>query len=118
MEIGQRLRVIEPPDLRHEPCDKLDTAVGALGETAQDFAGIRTFVAIAPFIKKALGARGVFGWRQIQESQEIARLVMGTLLFKFFTAFQVNQGRRRRARRALGISAGVMTLRLDEAIPA
>ena len=60
MEIGQRLRVIEPPDLRHEPFDKLEHAVGAIDETAQDFAGIRTFVAIAPFIKKALGARGIY----------------------------------------------------------
>ena len=40
MQVGQRLRVIEPPALGHEAFDELQHAIGAVDEAAQDLAGI------------------------------------------------------------------------------
>ena len=71
MQIGQRFLVIEPSDLGHKALDELKHAVGTIDETAQDFAGIRTFAAISPLVEKPFGARGVLGRRQIEEGEEI-----------------------------------------------
>ena len=86
------MRVIQPPDLGHEALDELENSVGAIDKTAQNLAGIRAFLAVATFVKKALGPSGVFRWREIKEGQKKTRLVVGALLLEFFTAFQVDQG--------------------------
>ena len=78
-------------DCSDEALDELEHAVGAIDKTAQNLAGIRAFLAIATFVKKALGPRDVFRWREIEEGQKIARLVVGALLLEFLTAFEVDQ---------------------------
>ena len=92
MQVSQRLRIIEPPDLGHEALNELQNAVGAIDKAAQNLAGIRAFLAVATFVKESLGPRGVFGGREIKEGQKITRLVVGALLLELLTAFQVDQG--------------------------
>ena len=45
MQIGQRLLVIEPLGFGHKAFDQRENAVGAIDKAAQDFAGIRAFLA-------------------------------------------------------------------------
>ena len=40
MKIGQRLRIIEPIDLRHEALEELQHAIGAVDEAAEQLSGI------------------------------------------------------------------------------
>ena len=81
MQVGQRLAVVEPADLRHEALDQLQHAVGAIDEAAQQLpridAGLR-----AALVEPGLGARGVLGRRQPDEGQEIAALEMRALLLE------------------------------------
>ena len=93
VQVGQRLGIIEPGALRHEAFDELEHAIGAVDEAAQGFARIGAFGALAALIEKALGARGVFGWRQIEEGQEIAGLEVDAFFLEFGLALGVDQGR-------------------------
>ena len=118
MQIGQRFLVIEPGDLGHEALDKLKHAVGAIDEATLHLASIRIFGAITSLVEEPLGARGVFGRRQIEKGQEVAGLVMRAFLLELRAALGVDQGRRHVREMAFGILAGGMTLRLDKDRPA
>ena len=108
VQIGQRLRVVEPGALGHEAFDELEHAIGAVDEAAQRFAGVGALGALAAFIEEALGAGGVFGRRQVEEGQEIARLEVNAFLLEFGLALGVDQGRCGVRKPALGIVEGRM----------
>jgi hypothetical protein len=64
MQIGERLGVIEPFDLRHEASDKLKQPVDAVGESADKFVrvGLGAFAAL---IEPTFRPRGVLaGWEE------------------------------------------------------
>ena len=95
VQVGQRLRIIEPPALRHEAFDELQDAIGAIDEAAQDFARVGVLRALASLVEQALGPCGILRRRQIQEGQEVARFVMGPLLLEFGPALGIDQRRGR-----------------------
>ena len=118
VQVGQRLRVVEPGALRHEAFDELEHAIGAIDEAVQGFAGVGALGALAAFVEEALGAGGVFGRRQVEESQEVGRLEVNAFFLELGLALGVDQGRCGVREPALGIVEGRMTLRLDEHGPA
>ena len=92
MQIGQRFLVIEPSDFGHKALDEPEHALGAVDESALDFARVRILVAIAAFVEEALGSPSFFRWRQIEKGQEITGLKMCTLLFELSAALDIDQG--------------------------
>ena len=118
VQVRQRLGVIEPGAFRHEAFDELENTIGAIDKAAQGFARIGAFGALTALIQKALGARGVFGWRQIEERQEVAGLEVDAFFLEFGLALGIDQGRSGVRKTALRIVEGRMTLRFDEDGPA
>src|SRR5713101_1223536 len=118
MQIGQRSLVIQPGDFGHKGLDKTERALGAIDETALDFARLCIFVAIASLVEEALGAPSFFRRRQIEKGQEVAGLVMRALLLELSAALNVHQSGCDVREMAFGIFAGGMTLRLDKDGPA
>jgi hypothetical protein len=63
VQVGQGLRVIEPPALGHEALNELQDAIGTIDKAAQDLAGVGVLTALASLVKEALGPCGILGWR-------------------------------------------------------
>ena len=117
MQIGQRLAVIEPAALRHEAFDELEDAVGAIDEGHQTLMRIDSGM-VAPFVEPGFRARGVLGRRQIEESQEVARLVVRARFLEIGLALGVDEGGGGVAEAARRIGGRFVALRLDENRPA
>ena len=118
MQIGQCLRIIEPPALGHEAFNQLQDAIGTVDEAAQDFAGVDVLRALASLVEEALGPCRILGWRQIQEAEEVAQFVVDPLLLELGPALGIDQRRGRIGKVRDGIAASGMTLRLDKNRPA
>ena len=93
MQVCQRLRIFEPGAFRHETFDELQDTISAIEKAAQNLAGVGAFAARATLVKQAFGARRVFGRRQEQERQKIARLEMSVLFLELRPAFGVDHRR-------------------------
>lgn len=89
MQIGQRVAVIEPIDLGHEPFDQLQDAVGPIDEAVQQLPRIAPGLRAA-LIEPALDARGVLGRREPDEGQEIAALEVGARLLESVLPFEID----------------------------
>ena len=118
MQIGQRLRVLEPCGFRHEALDELQHAVGAVDEAAEHLVRIDAARCAAAFVEPGLGARGVLGRRQKEEGQVVGALEVSALLLELRLALGVDQRRDRIRERALRIVLRRVAARLDEDRPA
>ena len=90
MQIGQRLRVIEPLGFGHKAFDQREHSVGAVDESRERRAPIRA-LARAALIEPGLGARRVLGRREPEKRQKIAALVMGAFLLELRPPFCIHQ---------------------------
>eukprot|EP01137_Pigoraptor_chileana_P030898 Opistho-2@17990 len=113
MQVGERLGVIEPHGLRHEGVDEIEDAIGAIDEAAKNLVRVNAGV-VATFIEPGLGARGVLGWRQVEECEELAGLEMRARLREVRLAFGFDQRGGAVGEHAGGIGRGAVALRLDK----
>ena len=90
VQVGQRVAVIEPGDLRHEALDQLEDAVGPIDEAAQQLPGIDAGLRAA-LVEPALDARGVLGGRQPDEGQVVAALEMRAGLLEGVLPLEIDQ---------------------------
>ena len=117
MQISQRLAVIEPGAFRHEAFDELQDAVGAIDEAVQDLAGIDALPAPS-FIEPSLGPGSVFGRRQVDEGEEVARFEVRGVFLEVRLALGVDEAGRGVREAARRIGADGMALGLHEDGPA
>ena len=117
VEVGQRAGVIEPSALGHEAVEQRQHAVGAVDEAAHQFPGVHAR-GLAPFIQPGLGTCGIFGGREPQEGQEVARDEMAALLLEIGLPLGIDQRRGRIGEAACGIACGFRPLCFDKDGPA
>src|SRR5665213_2083514 len=118
MQIGQRFFVSEPFEFGHKALDEPKHALGAVDESALDFARVGISVGITALVEETLGSPCLFRRGQIEKGQEISGLVMRALLLELSAALDVDQRRRHVREMAFGILAGGLTLRFDKYSPA
>ncbi len=116
MQVGQRLRVIEPFGLWHKAVDQCQHAVGPVDEAGERGAPVGA-VAVPPLIEPRLCASGILGGRQPDEREEIPTLEMRAFLLELRAAFCIHQRGGRVPKLALRIAIGGLALRLDEDCP-
>ena len=117
MEIGQRLGIIEPVGLGHEALDQRQHAIGSVDEAIERHAPVGA-IARAALIEPALGPRGVLGWRQPEQRQEIPALEMRAFFLELSASLGVDEARGGVGKLVARIGVGGLTLRLDEDRPA
>ena len=117
VQVSQGLGVIEPTAFRHEAIDELEDAVGAVNEGREGFMGIDAGL-LATLVEPEFSPRGVLGGREIQESQEVARLVMRARFLEVSLALRIDEGGGGVREAACRIGGGFVTLRFDEDRPA
>ena len=117
MQVGQRLRVIEPFGLRHKAVDQRQHAVGPVDESGERGPPVGA-VAVPPLIEPGLCASGILGRRQPDEREEIPALEMRAFLLELRAAFRIHQRGGRVRKLTLRIAIGGLALRLDENRPA
>ena len=93
MQVGQRLRVIEPFGFGHEALDEREDPVGAIDEAREKGAPVGAS-ARQPLVKPAFGARRLVGRRQPQQGQEISALEMRTFFLELRPALGIDETRR------------------------
>ncbi len=90
VQVGQRVAVVEPGHLGHEPLDQLQDAIGPIDKAAQQLPRIDARLRAA-LVEPALDAGGVLGGREPDEGQEVTALEMRASLFEGVLALEINQ---------------------------
>ncbi len=95
----------------------MEDAVSAIDETVQQLPGIDAALRAA-LVEPAFDPRGVLGWREPDEGQEVSALEVGASFLESILPLEVDQRRGRVGKGRVRIGLGSDPLRLDEDRPA
>lgn len=91
MQKSKSCLIVEPGTLRHEAFDKLKHAIDSIDKAAKDLTRVGIDGAVATLVKQSFCSCCTLSRREIEECEEIARLVVGARLFELSPALGFDQ---------------------------
>ena len=117
MQVGQRLAVIKPGDLRHHAIEQVEDAIRFSDEGVQPLAPIHAFGGPV-FVQQARGPSTGFLGRQVGQRQVIAALEVVARILEGGAAFFIDQPGQRFGEIGVRVVGGRPALGFDEQRPA